>query len=141
MEYVNVSVEFRWKPLGFVQLDANGRLVFPKAPVAPGLYRFDLEESDVKITYVGESDQLARRLQHYRTPGSSQLTNIRLNENFRRALSRGRSISVSVVTGESDVHLRTASHQIDISRKQDRVLLEHAALLALRAGGYTILNA
>lgn len=141
MEHVNVAVAFRWKPLGLVQLDPNGRLVFPTAPTAPGLYRFDLEESAGQITYVGETDQLARRLQHYRTPGSSQLTDIRLNENFRRALSQGLSIRVSVVTGDIDVQLGTASHQIDISRKQDRVLLEHAALLALRADGYTILNA
>lgn len=140
MEHVNVAVEFRWKPLGVVQLDPNGRLVFPKAPLEAGLYRFDLEDADGQTTYIGESDQLARRLQHYRTPGPSQRTNLRLNEHFRRALSQGRSITVAVVTEDINVRFDKAAHQIDISRKLDRVLLEHAALLAARAGGRTILN-
>lgn len=141
MEHVHVAVEFRWKSLGVVQLDSDYRLVFPKPPLAPGLYRFDLEDADGPTTYVGETDQLARRLQHYRTPGPTQHTNLRLNEHFRNALSRGLSINVAVVTEDINVRIDEAARQIDMSRKLDRVLLEHAALLAARSGGNIILNA
>ena len=141
MDHVNVGVKFRWVPLGRVSLDDAGRLVFPKAPVAPGLYRFDLEKDGRPTTYVGESDLLARRLQHYRTPGPTQRTNLRLNDLFRTLLAQGTSISVSIVTDDIQVSLGSTTHSANLNRKQDRVLLEHAALLAAYAGGHSILNA
>lgn len=141
MDQVHVTVEFRWRSLGSVQIDSVGRLLFPNVPTVPGLYRFDLDDVAGSTTYIGETDQLARRLQHYRTPGPSQQTNLRLNEHFRNALSRGVLIKISIVTEAIDVRINEAAHQIDMSRKLDRVLLEHAALLAVRSGGHMILNA
>jgi len=46
-----------------------GKLSFPLAPEVPGIYRFDLGE----LVYVGETDRLRRRFQHYRTPGPTHI--------------------------------------------------------------------
>jgi hypothetical protein len=71
---VRLSVEYSWRELGAIRLDA-AKLVFPSAPEVPGLYRFDFGDR----IYVGETDRLRRRFQGYRTPGPTQTTNIRLN--------------------------------------------------------------
>lgn len=89
---MRVAVMFSWSSLGDVGLDA-GRLVFPRAPERPGIYRFDLGGG----VYVGETDRLRRRFQHYRTLGPSQRTNLRLNQAIRDVLDGKGRVAVSVV--------------------------------------------
>lgn len=81
---MRVSVIFSWSSLGPVGLD-SGRLAFPRAPERPGIYRLDLGDR----VYIGETDRLRRRFQHYRTPGPSQRTNVRLNKATVEVLDRG----------------------------------------------------
>jgi hypothetical protein len=69
---VEMTLMFEWEPLGRVGLDPQGKLVFPRAPSRPGLYRFEFDGAKGRQEYIGETDTLNRRFQHYRTPGPSQ---------------------------------------------------------------------
>src|SRR6266487_2526507 len=89
---MRATVEFAWEELGVLTLD-KGRLRFPSAPSVASVYRFDLGDR----VYIGETDRLPRRLQHYRTPGPSQATNLRLNKVMTELLRTGQ-ILVSVIT-------------------------------------------
>lgn len=140
MDSVDISVEFNWTHLGMLALDETSKLVFPKAPLCPGLYRFDFEDREAPAAYIGQSDQVARRFQHYRTPDPSQKTNIRLNQIMRDRIMSARRISVAIATDGFSIHLRGSCCSFDLVRKLDRVLLEHAAVFSARAAGLAIVN-
>jgi hypothetical protein len=89
---MRVTVEFSWEELGVLTLE-EGRLRFPSTPDVPSIYRFDLGDR----IYVGVTDRLWRRLQHYRTPGPSQATNLRLNKLMTEVLGTG-EVLVSIIT-------------------------------------------
>lgn len=87
---MRVAVDFSWTPLGRLRLEA-GTLRFPAVIDAPGVYRLDIGDR----VYVGETDRLRRRLQHYRTPGPRQATNLRLNAVMLEFLGASASIPVT----------------------------------------------
>jgi hypothetical protein len=76
--------------------------------------------------YVGETDRLWRRLQHYRTPGPSQATNHRLNRVMTELLGE---ILVSIIT-DATIELDSERHALDLADKTARLLVESAALIA-----------
>jgi hypothetical protein len=51
-----------WEPLGRVERDAGNRLALPTAPALPAIYCFRICRGDEERRYVGETDNLARRL-------------------------------------------------------------------------------
>lgn len=131
----SVRVDFEWQKVGAVRV-ADGKVVFPKTSEVPGLYRF----SCANEVYVGETDRLQRRMQHYRTPGPSQMTNIRMNAWFLERLAAGSAVELAIATAarlDVDGRVRAA----DLSRKEERVVVEHAAILVEFAAGRTVLNA
>ena len=126
---MHVAVDFAWREVGSIRVEA-GRLRFPEVPDAPGVYRFDLGQT----VYIGEADRLRRRFQHYRTPGPTQATNIRLNALMLRLLGEGGAVTVCAVTTatvEVDGHQRP----LDLREKAARLLVENAALNAARLTG------
>lgn len=131
---MRVAVTFSWSSLGDVGLDA-GRLVFPPAPERAGIYRFDLGDR----VYVGETDRLRRRFQHYRTPGPSQRTNLRLNQEMLEVLDRGGRVAVSVVL-EATIDVDEDPASLDLTVKSARRLVESAAETAARLEGLTVAN-
>ena len=137
---VTIGVTYSWGQLGQISLDRNDRLAFPAAPSAPGLYRFELNQEGNTSVYIGEAAELPRRFQHYRTPGPTQPTNRRLNEAIRKTLRDGGTITVSVIT-EGSVNLPDGVvRSINLSKKSERVFLEHAALTATQSQGRHTLN-
>ena len=137
---VVVSVEFQWRGLGSVQRDERGLLVFPAAPRRPGLYRFRLCGDADDRHYIGETDELRRRLQQYRTPGRKQQTNIRINARFCDHMVAGGSIEVDIVDGRVAVSAAGTALEVDLAHKIMRGLLEHAALVSDAATGVDLLN-
>jgi hypothetical protein len=131
---VRVTVEFSWQEIGTISVDA-GRLRFPEAPATPGIYTFDFGDR----VYVGEADQLRRRLQHYRTPGSSQRTNLRLNDFTLRLLQAGGSVTVRTVTN-AVVEIDGVRATLDLRQKAARQLVENAALTAASHSGGRVEN-
>lgn len=135
-----VSVEFEWQFLGRLRCDENGRLLFPDSPRRPGLYRFRLSGNDDVRHYIGETDELRRRFQHYRTPGPSQKTNIRMNAEFRQHFAAGGAIEVDIAPGGISVSSAGTPLRVDLADKAMRRLLEHAALVSEAGAGVKLLN-
>ncbi len=128
------------REIGRVSLDAQGKLKFPAAPKRPGLYRFDLTGKIGTQAYIGETDALDRRFQHYRTPGPSQSTNIRLNALMREIIAAGGAIAVAVMDGGAVIIVGGHEMPARLDHKADRVLLEQAAILAARDAGTALVN-
>ena len=124
-----VTAELQWREVGTVVRE-NGALRFPAAPAAPGLYRFRLLSEAGDKSYIGETVNIRRRFAHYRKPGPSQATNIRINSVFLKHLSAGGTIAVDLVTHGPVVDTGNGSAIADLTDKATRRLLENAALLA-----------
>ena len=129
-----------WRPLGRVERDESGRLVLPAAPSLPGIYCFRVRQSQAERRYIGESDNLARRFANYRTPGSSQPTNIRINTLLLEALGTGAEVSASIVVDGAWINWGKEPLKLDLSSKAGRRLLENAAILESGAIEIEMLN-
>lgn len=129
-----------WVPLGRVVCDAAGRLAFPVAEALPAIYRFRIRRSDSEKRYIGQTENLARRFGHYRNPGPSQQTNIRLNAEFLKELDAGAEISVAAVTAGAWIDWGSGPVIADMSSIATRCLLENAAILDDGAVGVESLN-
>jgi len=125
---------YSWTGIGQVVLEAD-KLRFPAVSDTPGIYRFDLGGR----SYVGEADRLRRRFQHYRTPGPSQSTNLRLNALMRQLVADGVVVAVSTITAVT-VEIDGRRMPLDLARKEARLLVESAALVAARANGSIVEN-
>lgn len=137
MEVISLDLFAQPKPLGPVRLDGKEKLVFPDTDYVPGIYRFTITGSGgAASAYVGETMRLKQRFQHYRTPGPSQRTNIRLNERFRRTVESGGTVVVDVVLTAT-----MSDALLDLTMKPDRMLIENAWLLLLRRQGVRLENA
>jgi hypothetical protein len=125
---VNLRVYFAWKDAGPITVAAHGKVVFPTLPTEPGLYRMTLVPNggERARVYVGETDQLRRRFAHYRNPGSTQHTNIRINAALREHLADGETAHLEVaLTGTVTVDGRTMP--LDLGKSTHRRLAENAA--------------
>lgn len=149
-DQIDVRVELAWRDAGTIGVDAAGRLTFPVLPSTPGLYRMTLVGTAGKMRprlYVGETDLLARRMQHYRTPGGrdsprGQKTNIRLNNELRALLSSGGAARLAIATAATISLAGAPNVPLPLSTKAARVLAEQAALVAAQlAGDVDIANA
>jgi hypothetical protein len=129
---------FEWQSLGAVFLDQQGRLEFPRQQAVPALYRFQIRRDDREAWYIGETDNLFRRFSHYRNPGSTQRTNLRINALLVEELKGNAHVSVSAVT--SGWVNRGQREAADLSSKVVRRMFENGALLDLSADGAEILN-
>lgn len=126
---VNVRVIFEWGMVGQVDLDERQKLRFPKLPQTPGIYRFEIADAPDRVRwYLGETDNLRRRATHYRNPGPSQSTNIRLSAMIVSLLNKGGDCTMSVSTNVR-ADIGDGFKELDLARKSNRVLAEHAALL------------
>ncbi|PJI42160.1 hypothetical protein [Ferrovibrio sp.] len=128
-DQLQCDISMQWQPLGRI-ISLNGRLSFPIAPSSPGLYRFRVRQGNREAVYYGESDNLARRFTNYRNPGSTQQTNVRVNQKFTEMLERGAEISVAVIIQDAWICRDGKRVVADFSSKAVRRLFEHAAIHA-----------
>ena len=115
----------------------------PHVPNAPGIYRLTLLGADGRCTgiYVGETDRLPRRFQHYRTPGADERpTMFRLNRLLEQALTEGGRVDVEVITRAEITIGAALPVPLDLTQKAGRVLVERAAEVSHRAEGDPMLN-
>lgn len=129
-EHGTVSVAFDWRDAGAISLSSE-QLTFPALPSAPGLYRFILRSATANASiYIGESVNLARRMQNYRTPGPRQATNLRMNERLRSTLGSGGTAQLEVA-----LSVRVDGQEADLRSQAVRRLAENAAsFLCVRNG-------
>lgn len=134
---VDVRVVLEWMDAGNVVLDGSGKPKFASLPSVPGIYRLTMTEAPEQVrprVYIGESDNLARRLgRNYRNPGSGQQTSLRVNARLREHLGLGGSVALVIATS-GIVHVTGGQSVkepivLDLSRKASRLLAENAALV------------
>lgn len=131
---MRVTLDFEWDEIGIVVLE-GGNLRFPLAPNTPGIYRFGFGQT----VYVGETDRLPRRFQHYRTPGVSQPTNVRLKTRMIEHLALDGKVAVAIIDkGRIDIDGRHCP--LDFSLKSTRLLFESAAIEVARSSGLKLEN-
>jgi len=126
---VDVRVVLEWHPAGRITVDSLGRLAFPVLPDSPGLYRFTWDD---KIcghrTYIGETDNLWRRLIGYRHPGPTERIDQRINALLLSHLAGGGVSEVAVATGAT-MQVDGHDRELEFSQQFCRVLAENAALV------------
>lgn len=137
-----MTVRWEWESRGQVQL-ADGLLVFPAVPAVGGAYRLTCRTrvGGLAWVYIGESQTLHDRFQHFRTPGADKkLTMAQLNQAMAEALKTGGTIAVEVVT-RAEVAVGSAPPApLDLTRTAGRVLVERAAEVMERTAGSRLLN-
>lgn len=137
---VAVAAAMQWKQLGAIALDDAGKLAFPDAPSAPGLYRMRLSDGSAIRHYIGEAVDLRRRFAHYRNPGPKQQTNIRVNELLCRHLGEGGDAMIDLIVSGISLSIAGQARTVDLADKAVRRLLEQAAIVANAASAIDSLN-
>ncbi len=142
---LDVRVAATSRDVGKVQIGIDGKLKFPQLSETPGSYCFTFAKSSGEVTiYIGETAQLQRRFQHYRTPGPSQTTNIRINALMKEILNSGGEVRVSVITSASSnanhLDLSNVTH-LDLRDKVARLMVEQAWILNVKSEGFKVENA
>ena len=82
---------------------------------------------------MGETDNLQRRFAHYRNPGPTQPTNLRLNALFTELLSKGGSIEIEIVIDQAWIRWNNSELPADFGSKSVRRLFENFVLSAEKA--------
>jgi hypothetical protein len=104
-------------------------------PPGPGIYCWCIDSAPI---YVGEAEELRRRIQHYRTPGPSQTTNLRLKELLERRQSEGCQVSLRILT---DVAFnKVPLDRRSLSSKPLRRFIEAWVTLQLLSEGFDLAN-
>lgn len=137
-----MTVSWRWEALGQVNL-ADDMLIFPPTPSKPGVYRLTFRNTRAVVTgvYVGETDRLPRRFQHYRTPGADKrLTMYRMNRAMVQGLTQGDQIGVEIITSAYAAAGGNLPMPLDLGWKAARVLVERAVEVLDRRSGRPMLN-
>jgi hypothetical protein len=95
----SMTVSWTWEPRGLVQL-ADRLLVFPAVPAAGGADRLTCRTRAGALAwvYMGESQTLRDRFQHYRTPGADEKHHGTAESGDDGRLETGGTIAVEVVT-------------------------------------------
>lgn len=136
-----VAIGLGWSKVGPVRLDMYGELAFPSLREEPGLYRFRFTRDGMAHAYVGETNRLRRRLHHYRNPGPSQQTNIRMNILLKKVIQDDIIVEVDVLQSPlATTNVCSRSEPPDLSIKSDRLILERVALDELRQNNIVVLN-
>lgn len=139
-EELMCALRLHWIPKGRVTLDAQGKVQFPPAPAAGGLYRFKTQYPDGRFAlYIGESDNLKRRFSNYRNPGPTQQTSLRINAWLIELLSSGGEISTAIVE-DARMTTKRGEATADFSIKSVRRLFEQLAISLEHASEIEPLN-
>lgn len=135
-EVVDAAVQFEWRAAGCFTME-GGRPKAPRVPAVPGIYRFSFETIDGRTAsvYVGETDNLQRRMAHYRNPGPTQVTNQRLHARMVEHLGGGGRVELSVTT-----EVESGGQGVDLSQKATRLLTEREVVAQLARRGVPIEN-
>lgn len=128
------EVSFKWTDL---ESAPERSYSFPLRPTsfmrryaAPGVYRWAVfVGEELEAVYVGEAEDILRRLRHYLSPGETQLTNIRLKQYLEGCVSRGRKVSFQFLEFEEFFINRDAFACSQLSDPFARKVIENLAIL------------
>ena len=134
---ISLTVEFHWQSAGEVSLSQDHKLTFPNLPKKSGIYRIRFPVS--RSVYIGETVDLRRRMQNYRTPGVSQTTSTWINRFLCERLADGSSVLLEACI-DAVISVGGTHQTADMASKSVRVMIEQAAILAERQTEWKTLN-
>ena len=134
-----VELAFKWRVLGDVSLDADGKPVFPPMQPGPGVYRIVIDTYQA-WAYFGEAGALQERFGRYRNPGQRQPTSLRICKLICSALAMGGHSDVAVAESLS-FEIGHNDAGLDLRLKAARVLVESTGIILARNEGIrSVLN-
>lgn len=136
----SLKLEYQWQSLGEIYLDHKDRLKFPDVTDMAAVYKLNIETKNGLHHYIGETDNLRRRVQGYRTPGPTQPTNKRLRTIMTDALIAHKIVSIDVLHMSQKQAGQSAEFAFGMGNKFVRRLFENAAILNSLKSGHTLLN-
>lgn len=134
---MKLTIRYDWIDMGVVCSDEAGKLRFPEAKECPAIYRFTLTKDGAQRVYIGETDRLDRRFQHYRTPEVSQPAFARLNNAMSALLADGGAVGVAAIV-HVEIEVDEIHGVLDLDEKAARLLVESAAQTAAHCAGLTV---
>jgi len=134
---LRVDVELDSEAARPVTRDVSGQLKFPSGlrPV-PAIYWFRFTGVGVTRHYVGEAEDLVRRMAGYRAGYEKQTTNRRLNLRMHEHRNDGGHLEMSIATSGA-VTVDGERRPLDLGRKVSRLLAEAAAMHAVRRASHS----
>jgi hypothetical protein len=134
-----LDIKYRWtnvqSSLGYNYLYPGALSAYMKEQYCrPSVYRWFVwtPTTGVSALYVGETDNLARRIQHYLKPGPRQATNLRLKRYFDEAAQKAERVEMEVLEFEP-FQINQVSFSMDLlGRTHIRRMLENLILVLLQ---------
>lgn len=132
----NLEISFRWTP---IQGLANIPYCFPQ-PVSkylrreyrrPAVYRWVIEQGGKTSIYIGETEDLARRLTHYLNPGIKQPTNTRIRGILDLPCRSNARISFDMLEFDPFSINQRCYSMLDLGTKETRCFLENLSVTLL----------
>ena len=132
-DVTRATVIFEWQSAGDVTI-AKERLEMPLLEGRPGVYRFLITTAGgSQSSYVGETDNLSRSMNHYRHAGPTQPTGQKLTSLLLKTLGAGGKASLALV-----VAALRSGEQMDLGNAPDRRVIENLVLCELHGRGQTV---
>ncbi len=130
------TLDYSWNP---ILIDGKNPYFFPQKISGfmrenykiPAIYRWVVENNgSVDNYYIGESSLLCpRRIYGYLNPGSTQMTNLRMNEQFCKFVNSGKTIRLEFLQFTNFVMDDKIFDYSSLEKKFVRVFLEHLLLI------------
>lgn len=136
---IKLDIEVSWQHLGELFIDHKERIAFPRTPLGPAVYRFELKQSGCVEYYIGETEEISRRLQQYRTPGVTQRTNQRIKDLIVECLQKGGTVNVAIIPNGHALY-DEGELKIDLADYHQRKLIEATAIFAALMNHQDVLN-
>lgn len=146
---LDIQLRYRWEA---VETAPNVPLRFPDALTphlrrcwsGPAVYRWVVsrrEHGDLRRVYIGETDNLPRRIYGYLYPARTQHTNLRLRALFDAEVASGNMVRLDVLRFAPFALGATKVLEDDLADKLTRRFLEHLLAVYHARDGYTLINA
>lgn len=127
------SYEFPHEVTPFMRREYRGPAIYRWLAYARGI-------GDRREIYIGEAENLCRRIYGYLQPGSKQQTNVRMNARFRALTSDGLHVTIQRLRIES---LSMGEYEVgasDLFDKHVRVFVEHMLVAYYAKAGFALMN-
>jgi len=146
---LTIEIKYEWGP---IINDKGQRYVFPMRFKEfkrgfrsyynfPAIYRWVIRKNEkIVAVYIGEAENIGRRIYGYLNPGPSQQTNKRLNSLFHEYISTGLKVELELLKIHNLRIHKDEMSPVDLSSKHLRLLLENLMIEIHRQNGYVLLN-
>ena len=136
---MRIAVSFDWAAVGDIHRSPARRLIIPEVAAGPGIYRFRISGGTGAEVYIGESENLRRRMSaNYASTHTGQ-TNVRVREWLHGNLDADRSVELAIVCN-AVLAIDGEPIAADLRQADTRLLIENAALILARRAGDRVQN-